>query len=201
MRVSEPDKSTLRASYSVLPLMFHSVPWKGWLYCQGISMALLHEWFWRLSAYLNLKGRIKGRVIASQYVIQKNYLESRYSAVVWILYWGMKLKTITERHRFVVLTCSFSSYVFMISSYPNFIRELAQQSLIQLKVLERQKQKFIAIHSGFVFLNPRLSRKLRTFIEWLRATGSRAVSWADGRVDEKSGVFGGLCAVYLLVAF
>lgn len=148
--------------------MFHSVPWICWV----LLLKTGHGFFkyMTLKAYCTLE--FEGVGVASHYVIYKNYLESRYSTTGWVLYWGVKLKTITERSCFVLLNWFSSSSVFKISSHPNSIRELVQRSLTQLRDLEGQKQKFIAIHSVFVFPNPRSSRKLRTFIEWLRETGS-----------------------------
>lgn len=77
-------------------------------YFQRITTDSLNLWFWRLTAHLNLKGKLRG---GNQYVIHKNDLESRYSPVVNITL-GSKI----ENHYREIMFCAINP-VFPLPQY------------------------------------------------------------------------------------
>lgn len=98
-------------------------PGKVGYYYQGRCMAVLQRWFRRLSAYLNWKGKIKGRVVDTEELCRKQILRCCVNLIL--------RNKIENHHRETVcdINLFFSSFsVFMISSHLNFTRELAQHS-------------------------------------------------------------------------
>lgn len=132
------------------------------------------------------------------------------------LYWGIKVKTITERYCFVILTYLF--FLFCIYGFisPQFYQRIGPMFTDSTEGSIKAETE---IHGNSLWLCVSKPQALKEIENVYRMTESnkislnilentdrlpiwsRAVSWSGGRVDENSGVFGRLCGVCLLVAF
>lgn len=96
--------------FSALPLMFHSVSCKGWVLLLRNQPGSF-TWILKASCILEFEGENK----------REGHCQSprdteelfRKQIISCCLYWGIKVKTITGRHYFVILTYLFSLYGFI----------------------------------------------------------------------------------------